>query len=259
MTTQDPGKALQALLKKLKVRPDPEATPPPPAEDRRACEKALLDLLVHSFLLWEAASTQARTASKKLQDAFVDGNELRIALPHETAKVLGERYPLAAERCLRLKAALQDIFRREHVLTLAPLLDAPKREARAYLDSVDGVPPFVSARVVALGLGGHAVPADWRLVDLLLAHKAIPADHAEPSSASAWIERQVRASDAQAVAATLQAWSDEHGESPKYDRSSATGPVAMAELAVCARPRAKKAAKRAVKRPERAPGKPRSR
>lgn len=260
MSNPDPAKALQSLLKKLKVKPDAEAAPAGLPADPAAGDRALLDLLVQSFMLWEASTTQARAGLKRLQEAFVDTNELRIALPHETAKVLGERYPLAAERCLRLKAALQDIFRREHVLTLAPLLEAPKREARAYLESVDGVPAFVSARVMALGLSGHAVPVDWRLVDLLVTHKALPAEHAEPSAASTWIERQVRATDAAVVGATLQAWSDEHGESPKFDRSSATGPVAMTELAVCARPRPKKAGKRGAKRPaERSPGKPRAR
>lgn len=259
MSTPDPAKTFQTLLKKLKPKAEPEAAAPIPQEDRAAFDRAMLELLVQSFMLWEASAAQARAAMKRLQEAFVDSNELRIALPHETAKALGERYPLAAERCLRLKAALQDLFRREHVLTLAPLLEASKREARAYLESIDGVPPYVSARMVALGLSGHAVPADWRLVDLLTAHRALPAEHAEPGAASAWIERQVRASEAAGVGAALQAWSDEHGESPKFDRTSSTGPVAMAELAVCARPRAKKAGKRPVKRPaDRSPGKPRS-
>lgn len=257
MSANDAAKNFQSLLRKLRVKLDVEenaATAPPETTDelRLARAREALDHLVHAFMLWEATQTQAKAAVRRLQDAFVDANELRIALPHETARVVGERYPLAAERCVRLKAALQDLYRREHTLSLQALIDAPKREARAFLESLDGMPPFVSARLCAMSLGGHAAPADWRLVDLLLAHKALPSDHADPAAASTWMERQFRAVDTPAVVAALQAWSDEHGESPKFDRSIATEPAATKELAVCEKPR-KRPAKKAGKRgPDRA-------
>ena len=185
MTTSDTGKNFAAILKKLKIKPDPDAPSAP--EDRKAVADALLIGLVHGFMHWEATAAQAKMAVKRLDEAFVDANELRIALPHETARALGDRYPLAAERCVRLKATLRDLYRREHGLTLAALIDAPKREARAYLESLEGMPGYVAARLMVFHLGGHATPADWRLVDLLLDHKALPPDHADPASASAWI------------------------------------------------------------------------
>lgn len=253
MTTADASKNLQSLLKKLKVKAEGEAPALP--EDKALASKTLLTALVHGFMLWEATTTQAKIAVRKLEEAFVDTNELRIALPHETAKALGDRFPLAAERCLRMKATLQDIYRREHAMSLASLIDLPKRDARAYLDSLEGMPPFVAARLVVFSLGGHAAPVDWRLSDLLIEHRALPADHAEPGSASPWLERQLRAAESFAAATALQAWSDEHGQSPKHDRSAASGPVAMAELAVVSAP-AKKAAKKAARKSaDRAAGK----
>ena len=50
---------------------------------------------------------------------------------------------------------------------------------------LDGMPTFVSARLVGVSIGGHAAPVDGRLIDLLLAHKALPPDHADPAAASA--------------------------------------------------------------------------
>ncbi|XVJ58305.1 MAG: hypothetical protein HEQ23_02460 [Tepidisphaera sp.] len=254
MSPNEAAKNFQALLRKLRVKldADEQAQAAPAGEStdelRLARAREALDHLVHSFMLWEATQTQAKAAVRRLQDAFVDANELRIALPHETARIVGERYPLAAERCVRLKATLQDLYRREHTLSLQSLIDAPKREARAFLESLDGMPPFVSARLFVISLAGHAAPADWKLVDLLVAHKAIPADHADPAAASAWLERQFRSGDAPAVLAALQAWSDEHGESPKFDRSIATGPTLTKELAVCEKPR-KRPVKKSGKRP----------
>jgi hypothetical protein len=256
VSSHDAAKNFQSLLRKLKVKLDADESANPPSgessdELRLARAREMLDHLVHAFMLWEATQTQAKTAVRRIQDAFVDANELRIALPHETARVLGDRYPLAGERCVRLKATLQDLYRREHTLSLVSLIDAPKREARAFLESLDGMPPFVSARLVVVSIGGHAAPVDWRLIDLLLAHKALPADQADPASAASWLERQFRAGDTAAVVSALQAWSDEHGESPKFDRSTSTEPVATKELAVCEKPRkrpVKKAAKRAPER-----------
>ncbi len=252
MSTQDAAKNFQSLLRKLKVKLDSgDHASSPVAESsdelRLARAREMLDHLVHSFMLWEATQTQAKTAVRRIQDAFVDANELRIALPHETARVIGERYPLAGERCVRLKATLQDLYRREHTLSLVSLIDAPKREARAFLESLDGMPTFVSARLVVVSIGGHAAPVDWRLIDLLMAHKALPQDHADPASASSWLERQFRATDTAVVVAALQSWSDEHGEPPKFDRSTATEPVATKELAVCEKPR-KRPVKKAAKR-----------
>jgi hypothetical protein len=252
VSVTDPAKNFQALLRKLKVKPDPsDAAPASDASEEVRVTRAreLLDLLIHSFMLWETTQRDAKAAVRRLDEGFVDANELRIALPHESARVLGERYPLAAERCLRLRATLHDLYRREHRVTLLPLLAAPKREARAYLDSLEGMPTFVAARLAVLGLGAHTIPVDWRLSDLLLAHKALPTDHADPGSASSWLERQVRSGEAVAVTQALQAWSDEKGVAPKFDRSAAVAPMTLTEIPISRVPRVKPA-KKAGKRPE---------
>jgi hypothetical protein len=263
VSVTDPAKGFQALLRKLKVKPDPadaaasHAAAEPSDEARVTRARELLDLLIHSFMLWEATQRDAKAAVRRLDESFVDANELRIALPHESAKVLGDRYPLAAERCLRLRATLHDLYRREHRVTLLPLLAAPKREARAYLESLEGMPTFVAARLAVLGLGVHAVPVDWRLSDLLLAHKALPADYADPGAASSWLERHVRAGEAVAMTHALQSWSDDKGDSPKFDRSAAVAPMTLTEIPISRVPRVKPT-KKAAKRPESKP-RPRAR
>jgi len=225
LSSSDPAKVFAALLKRLRGKH--EGVPPVIPDDPASHGSALIEQLIYSFMLWEASSSQAKVGARKLAESFADLNELRVAFPHETAGVLGERYPLAVERCLRLRCVLQELYQREHAMSLVSLISAGKREARQYLESMPGMPTFVAARMLAIGLGGHAVPADYRLMELLSDEKALPEDVDGPGEASAWLERQVRASEAGVVASVLQGWSDEKGTSPKFDRSFAASALTV--------------------------------
>lgn len=220
MSVSDPARALTALLKQLRARrEEPAHKDGAPAG---LGKDGVVEELIFSFMLWDASTPQARTAMKKLQEAYVDANELRISFPPEIVQVLGERYPHAAERSERLRACLGDIYRREHGVSLAPLLEMSKREARAYLESLEGIPSFVAARVVLVALEGHAIPVDHRLVSLLM-RSSVTDQTASPESVQSWLERQISADQAAATHAMLQAWSDEEGTTPAREHPCAGG------------------------------------
>lgn len=167
----------------------------------------ILDELVFSLLVWEAGESRAAAIPPRLCAAFVDLNDLRIALPDELAAAFGAGLPRAAERADRMIAVLGDIVRRGHALDLSHLPTLGKREARAYLDSLDGIPPFVASRVVLLSLDAHAVPIDSRLARLLERGGLIAAG-ASPVALSSSLERHVRASEAGRFYRALEAWAD---------------------------------------------------
>lgn len=259
MSPQDPAKLLQGLLKKLGNRYG-EQQPEPLTAGVDEGVDPLLHLFVYSFLLWDASTGQARAAMKRIRETFVDYNELRIAFADEIAAAFGERYPRGYERALRLRSSLHDIFRREHALSLQSLNDLSKREAGAYLDSIDGTPAYVAARVLLMGLKGHAIPVDQRIADLLAAEAVLSDDVTDAESAAKWLERQIRAGESLPVAMLLQAWSDDQGATPRRDRRAdlpdfappeLPPPVAAQEEAAAAnakkQPKAKKAGKKSSK------------
>lgn len=219
MTAPDPcAKALAALLKRLanEFPPAPASSAAgetadalPDAPPTRAIDagEPVLGELVWSFLLWESTTARAHAAAKRIASAIVDFNELRVCLPDELVRLLGERYPRAAERALRLRAALSDVVRREHGMSLQRLESLGKREARAYLESLDGVPPFVAARVTAAALGGHAVPVDERLLARLI-DAEILTQGTDVVGAGAALDRRVRADDTQKTNRLLREWVD---------------------------------------------------
>lgn len=161
-----------------------------------------LDQLIYSFLLWETTRKQADAAFNKLNKAIVDYNELRVSDPAEIVDAIGKRYSRAEERAIRLQAALNAIYVNEYAVTLAPLADKPKRQARQYLAELEGMTPFVSARVTLVSLGGHAMPVDEALAGRLKRDGAADAE-ATIEQTQAFLEKQVRSAEAKQVHAAL--------------------------------------------------------
>ncbi|QOJ01248.1 MAG: hypothetical protein HRU70_12430 [Phycisphaeraceae bacterium] len=211
MSVSDAGKAFLTLVKRLRAKYAHAPSDSPVSQEPGGAADGLVDQMVFGFMLWESSSSAAKTAFERVGSAFVDYNELRIALPEEIASVLGDEGALGLERATRLRASLRDVYGREHSITLAHVSEAPKREAWSYLRSLEGMPQFVAARLLVFGLGGHAAPVDRRLASLLHAEGACPEGLDEPWDIGAWLERQVRANEAGAVASVLQSWSDDRG------------------------------------------------
>ncbi|MEZ6243683.1 MAG: hypothetical protein R3B57_11655 [Phycisphaerales bacterium] len=206
MTTPDQAKKLDALLKRLEKKsgPDAESAKTPPAPEG---VDPIVHALVHSFMVWEAGPKAAAKALNAFASEFVDYNELRICMSDELAGILPKKYPAAEERCERLRVVLNEIFARQHALTLAPLAEQPKREARAYLDALGGITPFVAARVSLLALGAHGFPVDARLAQRLAKEGVCDADET-PESVSVRLERHIRAGQAEGAYLLIEAWSD---------------------------------------------------
>ena len=161
-------------------------------------------VLIHSWLLWEASSEQASAAMGKLLDQRVDFNELRVSLPHEVAGIIGKRYPRVEERLHGIRRTLHDLFLRRHELSFAYLEEKGKRDIKAEIESLDGITPFVSARLLRVAFGVHSMPADDQLSALLHEHDVID-EPVEPEDLASWLSTTVKADDAEGAILALQA------------------------------------------------------
>lgn len=170
--------------------------------------------IVQSFLLWEASTAHANAALERIARQCVDFNELRVCQPEEIVSILPNRYPYLEERADRLRRSLNDLYRREHKLSLAHLASMGKREQRAYVEHLDGMLPFVSSRILLLHFGHSLVPCDDQLVDLLVAAKIMtaPVPAADAGAAlvksTGSVEEALRLHHA-LVAAADRAWADD--------------------------------------------------
>lgn len=176
------AKKLQALLNKLKGSADDVARYDDP-----------LDQLVYSFLLWETTARQADSAYTRLVKRVVDHNDLRVSDPAEIVAFIGNRYGRVDERAVRIRDSLHAIYLREHVMSLDQLKAMPKRDARAYLDELEGMVPFVSASIVLLSLGGHAIPVDEQMVRALKREQVVD-EQADLPDVQGFLEHNIKAS-----------------------------------------------------------------
>lgn len=184
---------LNALLRANAVAP-PE--PPESAPD-------LIELLVHSFLMWEASRAQADAAMVRIRAATVSFNDFRVSLVKEVVDLIGVRYPMAQERAIRVRAAINDLFRREHAVSLERVGGLSKRDARLYLESLQGMVPFVASRVSLLGLDAHAIPVDEQTL-ATLAHQGVLHPETNVVEATGWLQRHVPGEKALATHLALQ-------------------------------------------------------
>jgi len=187
-----------AFLKKHRVGTDSSLLP----EHVSASDPVAV--LVHSWLLWESSSEQAATAMAKLSEQRVDFNELRVSLPHEVAGIIGKRYPRVEERLHGIRRTLHDLFLRRHELSFEYLGDKGKRDVKAEIESLDGITPFVSARLLRITFDVHAMPADDQLSALLHEHDVID-EPVDPEDLAGWLGTAVKADEAVGAIAAMQA------------------------------------------------------
>lgn len=153
--------AYAGTLKQLlnKIAPQVPRHEPPP--------RSPVEHMVYAFLTWECTQNQADQAYSRLMRHVVDLNDLRVSDPREIAAVIGDKYERALERAMRLKTSLTTIYKREHAMDLSALEPKAKKDVRAYLESLDGMVPFVAAYVALFAFSAHATPVDQHLMDRL--------------------------------------------------------------------------------------------
>jgi endonuclease III len=107
----------------------------------------------------------------------------------------------------RLREALNEVYIREHAVSLESLAAKVKKDQRVYLETLPGIPVYVTASVMLLSYGGHAIPVDSKLATLL-AEEGVVTPDSDSASTEAVLLRQVKAGDGFETHLVLQAWSD---------------------------------------------------
>src|SRR5215210_4289979 len=129
-----------------------------------------LKALVRAAMSFDMPDAKAEEAMRLIDREFVDLNELRVATDLEIQELLGTRYPAIERRVAMITQSLNDIFEREHTLSLDRLKTVSKRDARQFLRELPEIHPFVEAYVMLFAFDGHAFPADGETLEFLKGH-----------------------------------------------------------------------------------------
>src|SRR5258708_4417018 len=151
---------LWSLYKRLiKQHSTAQSAPPPPPHPPQA--------LVPPPRLYDVSDARADEAMRLIEREFVGLNELRVATGLEIHELLGTRYPVIEKRVAMITQSLNNIFEREHTLSLDRLKTISRRDARQFLRELPEIHSFVEAYVMLFALDGHAVPVDETIIAYL--------------------------------------------------------------------------------------------
>ena len=175
---------LRALMKRLVKEYKPE--------DREPQEP--LKALVRGAMSFDVSDSRASDAMRAIETEFVDLNELRVATDLEIQELLGVKYPEIERRVEMITRSLNNIFEREHTLSLDRLKTVSKRDARQFLRELPEIHPFVEAYVMLFGFDGHAFPLDEEIL-AYLNEQEIVEDGATLDEAQRFVEHQLKAEE----------------------------------------------------------------
>ncbi len=149
---------------------------------------------------------QARRAIDNLLSTMVDWNEARVSSASEVHGALGGAVPDGLRCSQRLLAALRAVYERENQMSLDRLETMGRREARQYLEELEGVDEYATASAFLWGLGGHGIPVNDRLLEKLRKADLVHAN-ATRAEVQAFLERHVAASDTKEFCIVMRSFS----------------------------------------------------
>lgn len=196
---------LRALMKRLlkEHKPEPKQVQEP------------LKALVRAAMSFDMPDARADEAMRHIEREFVDLNELRVATDLEIHELLGVRYPAIEKRVAMITQSLNNIFEREHTLSLDRLKTVSKRDARQFLRELPDIHPFVEAYVMLFAFDGHSFPID----DEVLAYfkeQGVVEDDSNLEESQRFVEHHFKAEECHDLfAAVRKVVSDESGRSRK--------------------------------------------
>jgi endonuclease III len=212
MKTAKHAEELKSLVKKLhRDGPVPPRQPQDP-----------LKALVRGAMSYDMPDARADAAMRTIEAEFVDLNEFRVATELEVHDLLGVKYPNIENRVTMITQALNNIFEREHTLSLDRLRTVSKRDARQFLRELPMITPYVEAYVMLMSFDGHAVPVDELMLDMLRNHGVL--DEAAPvDEAIRFLEHHLKAEECYDFYYLLRHASREDDEESEGKKKKAKG------------------------------------
>lgn len=134
-------------------------------------KRSVLEQLVFAAILENAPHKVAEECYGMLQTEYFDWNEVRVTSVPELAEMFS-KHPMPDGAATRVKTLLQNIFEAIYTYDLEGLKKGNQGKAVASIEKY-GATPFVVGYVTQHGLGGHSIPVDRALLNLMFVLGAI--------------------------------------------------------------------------------------
>ncbi len=162
-----------------------------------------LKQLIYAVLSEDNSPTRARTAMTRLLANTIDYNDLRVSTPTELANIIESDIINAVERTGVLIEVLGSIYSRENSVALNKTKTKNRKDARAYLEGLSGMTPYVLSGTMLWAFDEHAIPLDEQMLAVLKKEDLVDQD-ATMAEAQGFLRRHIPSGDAKLFTALLK-------------------------------------------------------
>jgi endonuclease III len=176
-----------------------------------------VDALLFAFISEQSTEQQADAALKKINEHFIDLNDIRVSRPEEIVEGAGADAGFTIQAAVNLTAAMATIFEKYNMVTLTDIKKLGKKPIREIICQIPTVSPFVVDYCMLTAFGAHAVPLTAKMLDFLRTEK-IAAPGADPQQLSQMLARHIPAKDAYTFYALLRRDAEMPAAKPKPEK-----------------------------------------
>jgi len=177
--------------------------------------------LVLACLSAHTTESKARTALNSIRSHFVDFNELRVARADEIVELVGKGFPQAKAVGKQILQLLNSVFEKENCLDLSRLASGGKREAKQFLEQLEGSDAYVVARVMLRSLEAHAFPVHEQMLNMLRGEEVVEPD-VDAADVQGFLERHISVMDVQKTYTMLRRHADRFRGTKQAPRGKST-------------------------------------
>jgi endonuclease III len=151
--------------------------------------------LVYAIVSEHIRASTAKTIVRKMEKHFVDLNDLRVARTEEILDVLGQSTADFRQTASTLTHALNSVYNKYNMVSLATLKETGKRQAMKRLEKLHGLSRFAVDYCFLAALRGHCIPLTPKMIGYLKARELVHPD-ATDDDIEGFLERQIAATGA---------------------------------------------------------------
>ncbi len=152
-----------------------------------------VEAIVYAIISENVRSSKARSIRKRINEHFVNLNDLRVSRTEEISEVLGSDSAAARRTADRLTEVLNAIFHKFDRLGMEEVKEMGKRQGRKELEKFQAAGRFAVNYCFLTALRGHAIPLTPRMIEYLKADDLVDPAATDEDIAS-FLERQIAAS-----------------------------------------------------------------
>ncbi len=176
--------------------------------------------LIYSMIGEYLSESATKSAMEKLDQCFVDFNDLRVSRADEVVEMLGEDTPVTRQISATINKVLNGIYNSYNKVSLEALKKMGKRPAKQILEKIEGISRFTVDYCMLTSLGGHAIPLTNTMVDYLKDNELVDPE-ADQQQIEGFLTKQIPAKNGYDFYAFLRTESESE-ESRKKKKVAAT-------------------------------------